>query len=401
MSLACHSSQPFVLSVFKNVSTFGNITLFDTERFKTSIAAEVKDFDAIGRFGRKDSRKLDRYSQFAMVAADEAIEVSGLDLDKEDRDRIGVIVGSGIGGMQSIENEHTKLINGGPGKVSPFYIPLMIADIAAGHISMKHVLKGPNYATVSACATSGHSIGLGMRTIQYGDADIMVCGGAEASITPMAVAGFNAAKALTTRNDAPLIASRPFDKDRDGFIIGEGAGIVLLEEYEHAIKRGAIIYSEIVGMGFTADAYHMTQPAPGGEGAVRAMKIAVNDAGLALSDIQYINAHGTSTYFNDKNETAAIKTLFGEQAYKLNISSTKSMTGHLLGAAGAVEMIACTLAVKENKIPPTTNQIEPDPECDLNYTPNIMVEKEVNYALSNSFGFGGHNTCLCVKKFEN
>jgi len=388
-------------SLLQGKSGVGNITLFDTERFKTSIAAEVKDFDAIGRFGRKDSRKLDRYSQFAMVAADEAIEVSGLDLDKEDRDRIGVIVGSGIGGMQSIENEHTKLINGGPGKVSPFYIPLMIADIAAGHISMKHVLKGPNYATVSACATSGHSIGLGMRTIQYGDADIMVCGGAEASITPMAVAGFNAAKALTTRNDAPLIASRPFDKDRDGFIIGEGAGIVLLEEYEHAIKRGAIIYSEIVGMGFTADAYHMTQPAPGGEGAVRAMKIAVNDAGLALSDIQYINAHGTSTYFNDKNETAAIKTLFGEQAYKLNISSTKSMTGHLLGAAGAVEMIACTLAVKENKIPPTTNQIEPDPECDLNYTPNIMVEKEVNYALSNSFGFGGHNTCLCVKKFEN
>ncbi len=375
------------------------ITLFDTENFTTKIAAEVKNFDPLNYFEKKEARKLDRFTQFSLVAADEAVKTSGLDLEKEDRDRIGVIVGSGIGGMDSFEQEHIKLLNQGPRRVSPFFITQMIIDIAAGQISLKYNLKGPNFATVSACATSAHAIGSGLRTIQYGDADIMVCGGGEASVTPMSVSGFNSMKAISTRNDEPEKASRPFDLKRDGFIVGEGAGIVILEELEHALARGANIYGEIAGMGFTADAYHITQPAPGGEGAIRAMRIAVKDAGLQPGDIQYINAHGTSTFFNDRNETAAIKTLFGEHASKINISSTKSMTGHLLGAAGGVEMIISTLAVKNNKIPPTINYEFPDPECDLNYTPNKSIDRDVSAAISNSFGFGGHNVCLCVKKY--
>lgn len=387
-------------SLLEGKSGTAKITRFDSTDFKTHIAAEVKNYDPLDYFDKKESRKLDRYAQFAMISADEALAMSGLDFEKEDCDRIGVIIGSGIGGMRSFEDEHSKLINGGPRKVSPFFIPLMIADIAAGHVSMKYNLKGPNYATVSACATSGHSIGLGLRTIQYGDADIMVCGGAEASVSPMGVAGFNASKALSTRNDDPEKASRPFDKERDGFVIGEGAGTVVLEELGHAQKRGAVIFAELVGMGFTADAYHMTQPVPDGGGAIRAMRIAIQDAGVKLTDIQYLNAHGTSTYFNDKIESLAIRTLFGEYADKISISSTKSMTGHLLGAAGALEMIVASLVVLENKIPPTINYSVPDPECDLDYTPNKMIEKEVNVAISNSFGFGGHNTCLCVRKFE-
>ncbi|MCD4692208.1 MAG: beta-ketoacyl-ACP synthase II [Calditrichales bacterium] len=375
------------------------ITLFDTEKFATKIAAEVKNFDPSNYFEKKEARKLDRFTQFSLVAADEAVKMSGLDLEKEDRDRIGVIVGAGIGGMDSFEQEHIKLLNQGPRRVSPFFITQMIIDIAAGQISLKYNLKGPNFATVSACATSAHAIGSGLRTIQYGDADIMVCGGGEASVTPMSVSGFNSMKAISTRNDEPEKASRPFDLKRDGFIVGEGAGIVILEELEHALARGANIYGEIAGMGFTADAYHVTQPAPGGEGAIRAMRIAVKDAGLQPGDIQYINAHGTSTFFNDRNETAAIKTLFGDHAFKLNISSTKSMTGHLLGAAGGAEMIISTLAVKNNKIPPTINYEFPDPECDLNYTPNKSIDREVTAAISNSFGFGGHNVCLCVKKY--
>ncbi|RMH60518.1 MAG: beta-ketoacyl-[acyl-carrier-protein] synthase II [Calditrichaeota bacterium] len=394
-----HTAGETWANMLKGVSGTGPITIFDSSAFTTKIAAEVKNFDPLKYFDTKDARKLDRYTQFAMIAADEAMADAGLNLEEEDRNRIGVLIGSGIGGMLSFEAEHTKLIQRGPRRVSPFFIPQMIADIAAGHVSMKYQLKGPNYATVSACATSGHSLGLGLRTIQYGDADIMVCGGAEASVSPMGVAGFNAAKALTTRNDDPEHASRPFDKDRDGFVIAEGGGIVVLEELEHALKRGATIYGEFAGMGFTADAYHITQPAPGGEGAMRAMRIAVEDAGATLDDVDYINAHGTSTYFNDKNETEAIRTLFGDHAYKLNVSSTKSMTGHMLGAAGAIEMIAAVMSVKEDKIPPTINYQTPDPECDLNYTPNEMVEKEVRLAISNSFGFGGHNTCLCVRKF--
>ncbi len=375
------------------------ISLFDTSDFLTKIAAEVKNYDPLNHFDTKDARKIDRYAQFAIIAADEAIKNAAIDFDKTDRERVGVIIASGIGGMGSFETEHAKLIHKGPRRVSPFFIPLMISDIAAGHVSMRHQLLGPNYATVSACASSGHSVGLGMRTIQYGDADVMVCGGSEAAVTPMGVAGFNASKALSTRNDAPQKASRPFDKERDGFIIGEGGGIVVLEELNHALKRGAPIIAEIVGLGFTADAYHITQPAPGGEGAIRAMRLAIKDAGFQLNDVQYINAHGTSTYFNDKNETAAIRALFGDAADKINVSSTKSMTGHMLGAAGALEMIIASYVVNQNVIPPTMNQDVPDPECTLNYTPNKKIAREVNVAISNSFGFGGHNTCLCVKKY--
>jgi len=376
------------------------ITLFDTTGFTTKIAGEVKNFDPLQYFDRKEVRRLDRFSQFALVAAEEALKDSGLDLEKEDRDRIGVIVGSGIGGMLSFEDEHTKLVTKGPTRMSPFFIPMMIIDIAAGHISIKYNLKGPNFATVSACATAGHSIGTGARTIQYGDADIVVCGGAEAAIVPSGIAGFNALKAISTRNDEPHKASRPFDAKRDGFVLGEGGGILILEELEHARARGAKIYAELAGVGFTADAYHITQPAPAGEGAVRAMKQAIKDAGLQPTDIQYINAHGTSTYFNDKNETEAIKTVFGDYAYELSISSTKSMTGHLLGASGALELIATIMTLRENKIHPTVNYEFPDPACDLNYTPNKAIEKEVHAAISNSFGFGGHNVTLCVKKFE-
>ncbi len=378
----------------------GPITLFDASEFTTKFAAEVKNYNPLDHFDRKELRRLDRYSQFAILAADEALKDSGMDLEKEDRDRIGVIVGSGIGGMLSFEEEHSKLVTRGPSRVSPFFIPNIIIDIAAGHISIKYDLRGPNFATVSACATAAHSIGTALRMIQYGDTDVVLCGGAEAPIVPSGVAGFNALKAISTRNDEPQKASRPFDAKRDGFVMGEGGGILILEELEHAKARGAKIYAELAGIGFTADAYHITQPAPHGEGAVRAMKAALKDAGLAPEQVQYINAHGTSTYFNDKNETEAIKTVFGDYAYELAISSTKSMTGHLLGASGALELIATIMTIHDGKVHPTINYEFPDPECDLNYVPNKAIEKEVTAALSNSFGFGGHNVSLCVRKFE-
>ncbi len=343
---------------------------------------------------------MDTFIHYGMVAADEAIKDAGLDLQKIDPYTTGVVVGSGIGGIQSFEDEHTKYIEKGARRVSPYFVPLMISDIAAGQISIRYGLKGPNYATVSACATATHAIGDAARLIKYGDADVMVTGGSEAPITPMAVAGFASMKALSTRNDDPAHASRPFDLEREGFVMGEGAGTIVLESLEHAKKRGAQIYGEIRGIGFTGDAHHVTAPAPGGEGAVRAMRRCVEDGGLNLEDIGYINAHGTSTPFNDKNETAAIKTLFGDDAYKLNISSTKSMVGHLLGAAGAVELIAATLAIKYGIIPPTINYEVPDPECDLNYTPNTAIERPVHAAISNTFGFGGHNACISVSKFE-
>jgi 3-oxoacyl-[acyl-carrier-protein] synthase II len=387
-------------SLVEGVCGVGKITLFDASNFTTQIAAEVKNFNPSDHFELKEVKKLDRFTQFALVSAQEAVDTSGLDFEKEDRDRIGVIVGSGIGGMLSFEEEHAKLLSKGPKRISPFFIPQMISDIAAGHISMKWNLKGPNYATVSACATSAHSIGAGFRAIQYGDADIMVCGGAEATICPMGVSGFNAMKAISTRNDEPEKASRPFDLERDGFIMGEGAGIIIMEELGHARARGANIYAEMVGMGFTADAYHITQPAPGGEGAVRAMRIAINDAGHNVNDVDYINAHGTSTLHNDRNETAAIKTLFNEHAYKLKVSSTKSMIGHLLGASGAVEAIISTLTIVNNTIPPTINYEVPDPECDLNYVPNEAVKDKIDLAISNSFGFGGHNVCLAIKRYQ-
>ncbi len=395
-----NSVDAFWKGLIEGKSGVDYITHFDTSNHTTKFAAEVKDFSAEGVIDPRELKRIDLYAQYALVAAAEAIQDAGLDFEQEDRDRVGVIVGSGIGGLLSFENEHRKLIERGPRRISPFFIPQMIIDIAAGHISMKYNLKGPNYAVVSACATASHAIGDAFRTIQYGDAEVMVTGGSEAAISPMGVAGFNSMKALSTRNDNPQAASRPFEKNRDGFVMGEGAGIIILEELEHARARGAKIYGEVRGIGFTADAYHITAPAPGGEGAARAMKAAMRDGGLALEEVDYINAHGTSTPANDKNETIAIKTVFGERAYDLNVSSTKSMTGHLLGAAGAVELIATVLAIKHGIIPPTINYEEPDPECDLNYTPNQAVKKEIYAAISNTFGFGGHNAVLAVSRFE-
>ena len=377
------------------------IKKFDATQYATKFACEVKDFcPAEDVISPKELKRIDLFAQFAIVAAEEAIRDSGLDFEKVNRERAGVIIGSGIGGIMSFEEEHKKYLNGGPRRVSPFFIPQMIIDIASGHVSIKYGLKGPNYASVSACATASHNIGNAFKTIQRGDADLMISGGSEAAICPMGVAGFNAMKAISTRNDDPQKASRPFDKNRDGFVMGEGAGIVVLEELEHAKKRGAAIYAEMQGIGFTADAHHITAPSPGGEGAVRAMHLCLADGGLNIEDVQYINAHGTSTPYNDKSESEAIKTLFGEYAYKLNVSSTKSMVGHLLGAAGGVELIASVLAINNGMIPPTINYEEPDPDCDLNYTPNQPVEKKVKAAISNTFGFGGHNAVLSVSEYK-
>jgi len=374
------------------------ITRFDTDGYSTKIAAEVKGFDPETHFDKKEVRRLDPFAQYAIVGAREAIKNSEINFDNVDRNRVGVIVGSGIGGILSFENEIKKMLEQGPRRVSPFFITQMISDIAAGHISMEYGLKGPNYATVSACATSGHAIGVATMAIQRGDADVMICGGSEASITPMGVSGFMAMKAISTNNENPQGASRPFDLNRDGFVIGEGAGIVIIEELQHAQRRNAPIIVEIAGLAFTADAYHITQPAPGGEGAVRAMQLCLEDGGLHPEDIDYINAHGTSTPYNDKNETEAIKTVFGKRAYEVAISSTKSMTGHMLGAAGAVELISTALAMQNGKIPPTINYDTPDPECDLDYTPNQAKKADIDAAISNTFGFGGHNACISIKK---
>ncbi len=379
----------------------GNITRFDASIFDTKFAAEVKGFDPLNYMDRKSAQRIDLFTQFAMVATEEAVNDSQLPLEKIDKNRVGVIYGSGIGGMWTWHHQSEIMFNGGgPQRLSPFFVPMMIADIAAGHISMKWGFKGPNYATTSACATSAHAISDSYMHLQRGTVDVVITGGSEASICPMGIGGFNAMKALSTRNDSPETASRPFDKNRDGFVMGEGAGTLVLEEMEHALKRGAKIYAELVGIGLTADAYHITAPAPGGEGAIRSMKACVDEADISLEQVDYINAHGTSTPYNDKNETQAIKTLFGEHAYKMAISSTKSMTGHLLGATGAVEGITTILAVKNNIIPPTINYQEKDPECDLDYTPNTAAKREVNYAISNAFGFGGHNVSLLFTKFN-
>ncbi|RMF58398.1 MAG: beta-ketoacyl-[acyl-carrier-protein] synthase II [Calditrichaeota bacterium] len=395
-----NTAKDFWTALLEGKNGVNTITRFDPSPFSTRFAAEVKNFDPSNLIDVREQNRMDRYTQFAIVAANEALTDSGLDLEKEDLDRIGVLVGSGIGGIESFETEHQKFLERGPRRISPYFVPQMISDIAAGHISIRWGLKGPNYSVVSACATANHAIGDAMRLIKYGDADVMITGGSEAAITPMGLGGFCSMKALSTRNDDPTHASRPFDKERDGFVMGEGAGIVVLEELEHAKKRGAKIYGEIRGIGFTADAYHITAPVPGGEGAVRAMRLCLKDSGLNPEDVDYINAHGTSTPYNDASETAAIKTLFGDHAYRLNVSSTKSMVGHLLGAAGAVELIASVLAVKNNIVPPTINYEVPDPECDLNYTPNKPQERTVNAAISNTFGFGGHNACILVSKFE-
>jgi len=379
----------------------GPITRFDPSNFSVRFAAEVKGFDPLEYMDRKEAKRADPYTQFAVAAATQAMRDAGLaGTTAYEADRTGVIIGSGIGGLKSFEEQHDVYRERGPSKISPFFIPMFIADIAAGIVSMQFQAKGPNYATVSACATSAHAIGAAFRAVQYGDADVMITGGAEATITPMAIGGFSNMKALSERNDSPETASRPFDATRDGFVMGEGGAVVILEELEHARARGARIYAELVGYGATGDAYHLTAPAPEGEGAQRAMRRALVDANLTPEMVQYVNAHGTSTPANDVNETTAIKAVFGEAVSGLNVSSTKSATGHMLGAAGAVECVVTTLAVCEGKVPPTINYQTPDPECDLNYTPNVMVEREINAALSNSFGFGGHNVTLALQRYR-
>jgi len=387
-------------SLVEGKSGTAPITKFDASNFPVKFAAEVKGFNPLDYMDRKEAKRADQYTQYAVAAARQAMTNAGLvERNGMDPDRIGVIIGSGIGGLKSFEEQHDVYRERGVGKISPFFIPMFIADIAAGIVSMMFNAKGPNYATVSACATSAHAIGDAYRTIQYGDADVMITGGAEATVTPMAIGGFANMKALSERNDSPETASRPFDSTRDGFVMGEGAGILILEELEHALARGATIYAEIVGYGATGDAYHLTAPAPDGEGAQRAMKRALKDAGLEPKDIQYINAHGTSTPANDFNETRAIKAVFGEHAKSVNVSSTKSATGHMLGAAGAVEAVVSAMVVGTGIIPPTINYHTPEPELDLNYTPNTSVKRDVNAVLSNSFGFGGHNTTLAIKRF--
>ncbi|HTK80741.1 MAG TPA: beta-ketoacyl-ACP synthase II [Bacteroidota bacterium] len=379
----------------------GKITAFDATGYDTTIACEVKDFKPLDYLDKKAVQRMDLFTQYAMAVAEMAVKDSGLDMAVTDKERVGVIFGSGIGGMWTWHKQMiTYFESGGPHRISPFFVPMMIADIAAGHISMRFQAKGPNYAVTSACATSSHAIADAYMLIKRGDADVMFSGGSEAAVSPMGVGGFNAMKALSTRNDEPQKASRPFDADRDGFVMGEGGGMVILEELEYARKRGARIYGEVAGIGLTADAYHITAPAPGGEGAIRSMRQCMKDAGVKPEEVDYINAHGTSTPYNDKSETQAIKSVFGEHAYKLEISSTKSMTGHLLGAAGAVEAILAVLTTHHDQIPPTINYEKPDPECDLHYVPNKQIKKTVNVAISNTFGFGGHNASLLFKKYN-
>ncbi|MFM9332279.1 beta-ketoacyl-ACP synthase II [Paenibacillus mesotrionivorans] len=373
----------------------------DVSDYPTKIAASIKDFNPEDYLDRKEARKMDRFVQFAVVTSQAALKDAGISIgENADPERVGVYVGSGIGGLQTWEEQHTILMEKGPKRVSPFFIPMMIANMASGQISMLTGAKGPNSTAVTACATGTHSIGDSFRLIRDGEADVMICGGAEATIVPMGMAGFCALRAMSTRNDEPEKASRPFDKDRDGFVMGEGSGILVLESLEHAMKRGARIYAEVVGYGMSADAHHMTDPAPGGEGAARCMKHALRSAGMTPEDIGYINAHGTSTGAGDKAETAAVKTVFGDYAYKVPVSSTKSMTGHLLGAAGGVEAVIIALTLKNGMIPPTINLDNPDEDCDLDYVPNTPRKAEVKAAMSNSFGFGGHNATIILKKYE-
>ncbi len=380
----------------------GPITHFDTGEFKTKIAGEVKNFDVLSYMSHKEARRLDLFCHYAIAAADEALESAGISkqLDEVNPERVGVVTGSGIGGMGTMEKQSIVLHERGPSKTSPLLVPMMIIDMASGSVSMRYGAKGPNFGIVTACATGCHSIGESYWIIKRGDADVMITGGAEATITPLGCTGFCAMKAMSTRNDDPLHASRPFDAERDGFVMSEGAGILILEELEHAKKRGANILAEIIGYGATGDAYHITSPAPGGEGAARAIQMAMGHAEINSSDIDYINAHGTSTPLNDKFETQAIKSAFGDYAYDVSISSTKGMTGHPLGAAGGIETIACIESIRNGIIPPTVNYEHPDPECDLNYTPNTAEEKDVKIAMNINLGFGGHNAVVIVKAFE-
>lgn len=401
-----------VTPIGNNVESFWNgikegkcgidkVTHFDASEFKTQIAGEVKDFDPTEYIEKKEARKMDRYTQLAVVAASEAVKDSGLNMEEEDAWRVGVITGSGIGGITTLEEQHNALLEKGPGRVSPFFIPMMIGNMGAAQIAIKFKARGINENIVTACASSTNAIGDALRHIQHGHNDVIIAGGAEAAVSPLSFAGFCSMKAMSTRNDDPQTASRPFDAERDGFVLSEGAGFVVLEELEHAKKRGANIYCELVGYGATDDAYHITSPIPGGEGGAKAMELAIKDAGLEPKDITYINVHGTSTKYNDSFETQAIKSVFGSAAETVAVSSTKSMTGHLLGAAGGIEAIVCALSIKEGYIPATINYQNPDPECDLDIVPNEGREQEVKTAMSNSLGFGGHNATIVLKKYED
>ena len=386
-------------SLLQGKSGIGYISRFDTENYEVKIGAEVKDFNPSDFIDKREAKRMDRFTQYAVAAAKLALEDGSVPLNNLNLEKTGVIIGSGIGGMETLEKEHSKLIEKGPKRVSPFFIPMMISNMASGQISMIFGFKGPTMAISTACASGTHAIGEAFKMIKEGKMDMMIAGGSEATITPISLAGFCSMKALSTRNDDPIKASRPFDKERDGFVMGEGAGVLILEELTHALSRGANIYGEVVGYGATSDAYHITQPEPNGNGAKDAMKLALEEGKVHYSEVDYINAHGTSTYYNDKLETLAIKNLFKDHAYNLNISSTKSMTGHLLGAAGGIEAIATILAIREGVIPPTINYENSDSECDLNYTPNIAMNKDITYALSNSLGFGGHNGSILFKKY--
>lgn len=379
-------------------SGIGPVTRFDITKYDTRIAGEVKDFRAEDYMDRKDARRADLFVQYAIAGTSKAVAQAGIRDGNIDPDRYGVVIGSGIGGIATFEDQHKNLMEKGPSRVSPFFIPMMISDMASGMVSIQFGAKGPNYCTVSACSSGAHAVGDAYRIIQRGEADVMITGGSEAPITPVAFAGFCSMKAMSTRNDEPTRASRPFDSERDGFVMGEGAGILVLEEFEHARQRGAAALAEIVGYGATGDAHHMTAPAPEGEGAARAMRAAVCDSGYSLESFGYLNAHGTSTPLNDKFETQAIKSVFGDHAKKLAISSTKSMTGHLLGAAGGLETIICVLALQSQCLPPTINYEHPDPDCDLDYVPNTARPVELQSALSNSLGFGGHNVTLALTR---
>ncbi|WP_026174345.1 beta-ketoacyl-ACP synthase II [Effusibacillus pohliae] len=388
-------------SLVAGKSGVGRVTRFDASEYPCQIAAEVKDFNPEDYIDKREARRMDRFAQYAVAAAKMAMEDSKLQITEENAERVGVYVGSGIGGLETLMEQYQILLEKGPRRVSPFFIPMMIGDMATGQISIFFGAKGPNSSPISACATGTNAIGDAYKIIERGAADVMITGGSEATILPLALAGFSAAKALATKfNDQPEKASRPFDRDRDGFVMGEGSGILILEELEHAKRRGAPIYAEIIGYGMSGDAYHITQPAPEGEGAARAMREALLDAGIRPEEVDYINAHGTSTDYNDKFETIAIKKVFGEHAYKLAVSSTKSMTGHLLGAAGGVEAIACVKALQEQILPPTINLENPDPDCDLDYVPNEARKAKVNVVMSNSFGFGGHNASILLRKYE-
>ncbi len=376
------------------------ITLFDASQFACRIAAEVQDFDPLRFVEKKEVKKMGRFIQLALAAAEEAVRSAGLGDSVPEPERTGVHIGSGIGGFDIIEREHRNLLEGGPRRISPFFIPASIVNLAAGHVSIRYRARGPNSATCTACASSAHSVGDAFRIIQHGDADVMICGGTEAAITPMGIGGFAAMRALSTRNDDPAHASRPFDKERDGFIVGEGAGILVLEELEHARRRGAAIWAEVAGYGMSGDAFHITMPAEDGSGAYDAMRHTLHDAQVGPEVVDYINAHGTSTLYNDKFETMAIKRLFGSRAYELAISSTKSMTGHLLGGAGGLEAGITALALHHQTVPPTANYQVPDPDCDLDYTPNQAASRPLRYALSNSFGFGGTNAALLFRRWE-